>query len=222
MNGGNHPVRDLCLFDLDGTLIDPKEGITKSIIYALDHFDIQVTNPDELEKFIGPPLRDSFCKYYNFSIDETERVIEKYREYFTKTGIYENTVYPGIFELLDQLKNNNVTMAIATSKPIAFAEVIIEHFGFSKYFDIIAGCELDGTRSKKNEVIDYALNSLDPKRVKSTVMIGDRKYDIIGAKEAKIDSIGVTWGYGSYKELSGAGAALIVNSPSELGSMLLN
>ena len=214
-------MKDLCLFDLDGTIIDPKEGITKSLKYALDHFGIQIASLDELEKFIGPPLRDVFSKHFNFSPDETERAVEKYREYFSETGIYKNTVYPGIIQLLKQLKHNKAVLAIATSKPTVFAEKIAGHFGFSNYFDIIAGSELDGTRSRKSEVINYVLNVLDPKRTKSSVMIGDRKYDIIGAKEAGIDSIGITWGYGPPEELSDAHATRMAGSPVELGHILL-
>ena len=209
-------MKNLCLFDLDGTLTDPKEGITKSVKYALNSFGIQVENLDDLNKFIGPPLRDSFRKYYNFTETETDEVVSKYREYFSKTGIFENTIYDGIIEILNRLKNEKITMAIATSKPTVFADKIAQHFKIKEYFDLIAGSELDGARSRKSEVIEYALNILDPKRKKATVMIGDRSHDIIGGQETKMDTIGVTWGYGSRLELEEVKAIWIVNSPEEL------
>jgi len=209
-------MRDLCLFDLDGTLTDPKEGITKSVQHALNYFSIKVSVLDELTKFIGPPLRDSFREFYGFSENDAELAVSKYREYFSETGIFENTLYKGTLELLDKLKSHDITMAIATSKPTVFAEQIAEHFKFKKYFDIIAGSELDGNRSRKSEVIGYVLNSIDAKRNKPTVMIGDRKHDIIGTHEMGIDSIGVTWGYGSRNELEEAKATYIVDSLEEL------
>ena len=213
-------MKTLCLFDLDGTIINPKEGITKSVQYALKFFSIEITNLDELQKFIGPPLRDSFREFYNFSEKETEKAVEKYREYFSEKGMYENTLYPGIIDLLKQLKTDGIVLAIATSKPTFFADKIAEHFNFKRYFDFIAGSELDGARSRKSEVIEYALDIIDPKRKKSPIMIGDRKHDIIGAKETGIESIGVTWGYGSHIELEESNATWIISSPKELYSIV--
>jgi len=215
-------VKDLCLFDLDGTLTDPKEGITKSVSYALNSFGIQVASLDDLVTFIGPPLRDSFRKYFRFTEKETEIAVGKYREYFSETGIFENFLYQGVSEVLEQLRTHGITMVIATSKPTVFAEKIAEHFGIRKYFDLIAGSELDGTRSRKSEVIDCALNLVDPLRKKLPVMIGDREHDIIGARETGIDSIGVTWGYGSRMELEAAKAARIVDNPNEMCRIILS
>ncbi|MCL2565906.1 MAG: HAD family hydrolase [Defluviitaleaceae bacterium] len=210
-------MKNLALFDLDGTLTDPKEGITKSIAYALKHFSIEINNLDELTKFIGPPLRDSFCEFYGFSEDKTEEAVSKYREYFSEKGIYQNALYPGTLDMLGELRKRNITMLIATSKPTVYAIKIAEHFKFIQYFDFIAGSELDGRRSNKREVIDYALNSIGCTQKKDAIlMIGDRKHDIIGAKEIGIDSIGVTWGYGSQKELLDAGATWVVNSWEEI------
>jgi len=209
-------MKNLCLFDLDGTLTDPKVGITKSVGYALNSFGIRVADIDDLKKFIGPPLRDSFREHYNFSAEETEKAIDKYREYFSETGIFENTLYGGIIDMLDRLKDKKITLAIATSKPTVFAARIAEHLGFRKYFEIIAGSELDGARSRKGEIINYILDAIDPERKKSAVIIGDRKHDIIGGRETGIDSIGVTWGYGSRSELEEAKATWIVHSTDEL------
>jgi phosphoglycolate phosphatase len=209
------------LFDLDGTLTDPKAGITKGIRYALASFGIEVADLDELEKFIGPPLYDTFRDFYRFSEAETEEAVARYREYYSETGIFENKLYGGIIEMLEKLKSSGVTMLIATSKPDVFAERIAEHFRFRPYFDLVAGSLLDGTRSRKSEVILYALGIADPGREKSAVMIGDREHDIIGAREAGIESIGITWGYGSRSELEEAKAARIAGSPEELLSLIL-
>lgn len=214
-------MKDLCLFDLDGTLTDPKEGITKSVSHALKSFGIVVPDLNELTIFIGPPLRDSFRKYYNFSETEAETAVAKYREYFSETGIFENSLYEGVIDMLTRLRDNGIKIVIATSKPTVYAEKIAEHFGFKKFMGLVAGSELDGTRSRKSEVIEYALSIIDPERKKMPVMIGDREHDIIGAKEIGIASIGVTWGYGSRSELEEAWATKIVASPNELCRLIL-
>jgi len=204
------------LFDLDGTLTDPKVGITKSIAYALDSFGIAVDRLESLEHLIGPPLRDSFRAHYGFGPAQVEQAIAKYREYFAETGIFENHLYDGIVDLLEQLKAAGVLMAIATSKPTVFAEKIAVHFGIAPYFQFIAGSELNGTRERKAEVIAHALRNVDPQRKLPAVMIGDRKHDIIGAQEMGIESIGVTWGFGSRAELANAGADAIVDTMDAL------
>lgn len=209
-------MKSLCLFDLDGTLTDPKTGITKSIAYALNAFGIHVADLDALTHFIGPPLQDSFRAAYHFTPAEVERAISKYREYFSENGIFENAVYDGVTEALESLKENGATMAIATSKPTVFAQRIAEHFDLLQYFDLVAGSELDGTRSRKGDVIRYALGIVDPGRSKAAVMIGDREHDIVGAYENGMESIGVTWGYGSRAELEAARATWIVESPRAL------
>jgi phosphoglycolate phosphatase len=209
-------MNKLCLFDLDGTLTDPKTGITKSVAYALNSFGIEIDDLDDLIKFIGPPLRDSFKNFYGFTDAQAEQAVGKYREYFSVTGIFENTLYDGIIKMLSRLKNNGIKMAIATSKPTVYAEKIAENFGFRQYFDAVVGSELDGTRSRKSEVITHALDIVDPNRTMSAVMIGDREHDIFGGRETGIDTIGVTWGYGSRTELENAGARRIVDSLDEL------
>lgn len=209
------------LFDLDGTLTDPVLGITNSVMYALKKYGIEVNDRRELYKCIGPPLTDSFENFYGFSKVEAKNAVEYYREYYREKGIFENTVYDGIETLLKMLKDNGRTLLLATSKPQVFAERILEHFKIAQYFTFVAGSNLDGTRVKKGEVIKYALENcknIDPTKA---VMIGDREHDIIGAKEAGMDSIGVLFGYGGRDELEKAGADKIVESVAELGRVLL-
>lgn len=207
---------DLCLFDLDGTLVDPKAGITKSFQYALSAFEIK-EELDGLKKFIGPPLRESF-KTYGFSDADTEKAVDKFREYFEETGWFENTVYPEIPQTLQRLKGSGKTLAVATSKVKKYAEKILEHFDLGGYFTFVSGDEMDGslTKNGKREIIRVALKAVDPWRKMPVVMIGDRKHDIIGANETGIDSIGVLWGYGSKDELEAAGASLIAQTTDSL------
>ena len=221
------------LFDLDGTLTDPKEGITKSVAYALKSYGIGVEDLDSLCKFIGPPLKDSFVKFYGFSEEQGYEAVEKYREYFKPYGVYENKLYDGVDNLLAELKSCGKKIVLATSKPTVFAKVILEHFDLMKYFDVVCGSELDGSRVKKGDVVAYALEqAAEMERVsvaESTkvfdkslaVMIGDREYDILGAKENGLDSIGVLYGYGDRAEHEAAGADYIVETVEELMSALV-
>ncbi|MCL2702328.1 MAG: HAD family hydrolase [Defluviitaleaceae bacterium] len=211
---------DLCLFDLDGTITESGEGIVKSVCYALKHFGIDVTDQNGLTKFIGPPLGESFRLYYGFSQEKVQAAMAKYHEYYSVTGMFENSVYDGIIELLEKLRADGVTLAVATAKPTVYSEKIAERFDFKKYFVLISGSGMDGTRSQKSEVISYALDKLDPAGQKRAVMIGDRKYDITGAKQTGVDSIGVLWGYGSRGELEEAGARRIARTTAELYDML--
>ncbi|ABX43617.1 HAD-IA family hydrolase [Lachnoclostridium phytofermentans] len=206
---------DYILFDLDGTLTDPKLGITKSFAYALEHFDIHIENLDSLCKYIGPPIVDSFMDF-GFSKEKALEAIDKYREYFKDYGIYENEVYKGVVQLLATLRSRNKKIMLATSKPEVFAKQILEHFELLEYFDFVGGSELNGDRSEKSEVIQYVLKEGKVTDLTKAVMIGDRKYDIFGAKEVGIDSIGVLNGYGDQEELIAAGADAIVASVWEL------
>lgn len=207
------------LFDLDGTLTDPKIGITKSVQYALERFGIHVDDLDLLEPFIGPPLMEGFSSIYQFEEEQCKQAISYYREYFSEQGIYENTVYPGIIELLQQLKKEDHQLFVATSKPTVFAEIIIKHFEMSSYFDFIGGSNLDGTRSSKGDVIRYVMDQHGLKQEQS-VMIGDRKHDIIGAHQNQIPSIAVEYGYGSREELLGSQPTVICGTVKELGDCL--
>lgn len=213
-------MKKYILFDLDGTLTDPMMGITKSVKYALEKFNINVDTLEELCKFIGPPLKDSFMDFYNFSEEEAEKGIKFYRERYSTKGVYENIVYDGIEDLLKKLKDNNKVLIVATSKPEVFAKQILEHFKLDKYFDYICGSNLDGTRSKKAEVIEYALNIAGVTEKDEAIMIGDRKHDIIGAKSINIESIGVLYGYGNFEELEKSGADYIVKNIEKLDRII--
>ncbi len=212
---------DYILFDLDGTLTDPAEGITNSVSYALEKFGIHIENKSDLNNFIGPPLAESFKKYYSFTPDEATRAVEYYREYFRDRGIFENLLYPGVPEMLRNLKNAGKTLILATSKPGIFAEQILKYFKIFDCFTFTAGSLLDNTRTNKAEVIEYALASLGIIDRNRAVMVGDREYDIIGAKETQISPVGVLWGYGSRAELEDAGAVFVAGDIPELENYLL-
>jgi phosphoglycolate phosphatase len=208
------------LFDLDGTLTDPGIGITNSVMYALKKYNIEVKDRQELYKFIGPPLMNSFEEYYGLSKEEAKTAVEYYREYYRDKGMFENLVYDGVEDLLKTLKESGKILIIATSKPEVFAKQILEHFDIAKYFIYIAGSNLDGTRSKKTEVIKYALESCNVTDLSKAIMIGDRKHDIIGAKNTGIKSIGVLFGYGSRDEFEKAGADFIAGTVADIGKIL--
>lgn len=204
------------LFDLDGTLTDPGLGITNSVMYALKKFNIDVEERASLYKFIGPPLMDSFKMFYGFSEEDSELGVKYYREYFKERGLYENEVYDGIEELLKALKDQNKSLIIATSKPEEFAVEIVKHFHLDQYFDFVAGATMDSSRSKKADVIEYAIKNCNITDLSSAIMIGDREHDILGAKQVGLDSIGVLFGYGNYSELEAAGATHIVEKPTDI------
>ena len=204
------------LFDLDGTLTDPGIGITNSVMYALKKFNIDVEDRATLYKFIGPPLLESFEKYYGFSKEESELALTYYREYFTPKGLYENEVYEGIEAVLTELKSRKKVLIVATSKPEAFAVEILQHFHLDRYFDFIAGATMDEKRTKKADVIAYALEQCKITDKASAIMIGDREHDVLGAKQVGLDSVGVLYGYGNYEELENAGATYIVENPGEI------
>ncbi|WP_151734017.1 HAD family hydrolase ['Paenibacillus yunnanensis' Narsing Rao et al. 2020] len=207
------------LFDLDGTLTDPKEGITRSVEYALNKFGIQVEHPDVLLPYIGPPLYDSFVELQGFPGEQALRAVEYYRERYKTIGLYENSVIPGIPRLLEELLESGYSLYVATSKPTVFAEEILRHYGLDRYFKHVAGSNLDGTRSKKSEVIRYVLDE-NGIRAEQALMIGDRKHDIIGAKACGVASAGVLFGYGSEEELAGAGADYIARRVADIAGII--
>ncbi|MBP3474778.1 MAG: HAD family hydrolase [Lachnospiraceae bacterium] len=223
------------LFDLDGTLTDPKIGITTCVQYALHKMGIEEPDLDKLEPFIGPPLTDSFRDFYDMDEEKAGQAVNYYRERFSTVGLFENEVYPGIPEMLAELKKTGKRLAIASSKPTVFVKKILEHFEICQYFDVIVGSELDGTRSRKEEVVEEALRQLLPGQEKETekypdgnggidravVMVGDRKFDVEGAKEHGIASVGVAYGYAAEGELAEAGADVIVETVEELAKALL-
>lgn len=209
------------LFDLDGTLTDPGLGITRAVSYALAKFDITVPDRKALYPFIGPPLKESFERFYHFSAEQSEQAVSFYREYYKKQGMLENEVYAGIPALLQQLKEQGKTLLVATSKPELFAVQILEHFGLAPYFSLIAGATLDNSRTQKADVIAYALDRLSISNPESAVMIGDREHDIFGAKANGLDAIGVLYGYGSEAELTRAGATYLAEKPADIVNVCL-
>lgn len=208
------------LFDLDGTLTDPGVGITSGVMCALEHFDIHVEDRRELYKFIGPPLYGAFTEFYGLSDAQDREAVRLYRDYYARQGLLENEVYPGIPELLAALKAAGRRLLVATSKPEEFSVQILEHFGLAQYFDFIAGSAFDGSRDSKAAVIAYgrAHTGFDPAEA---VMVGDRKYDVLGAAACGLPCIGVLYGYGSQAELVSAGAADIAETVSALRQILL-
>ena len=210
------------LFDLDGTLTDSANGIINSVSYALSKFGIDTVDRSQLKCFIGPPLIDSFETFCGFPHDKADKAVEYYREYFKDTGIFENSLYQGIPELLKSLSDEEITLIVATSKPEIFAKKIAAHFDIEKYFSSIIGATMDGTLSAKKDIIAHALKTHGIADKSSVIMIGDRHHDIEGAVANEIDSIGVLYGYGSLDELVSSGATYTVNTPDEIKDILIN
>jgi phosphoglycolate phosphatase len=204
------------LFDLDGTVTDPKKGIVNSVLYALEKVGIEELHVSELDSFIGPPIQQSFVERYNMNEGEVERAVFYFREYLKQRGLLENSVYEGIPNLLKQLKDTGNRLFIATSKPTIFARQVIEHFQLTNYFEDIIGSNLNGTRIKKEEIIAHILQQNEGLNKEEVVMIGDRKHDIIGANHNGIASIGVLYGYGSENELIEVSATHIAKDIEEL------
>ncbi|AET66820.1 putative phosphatase [Desulfosporosinus orientis DSM 765] len=212
----------ILLWDLDGTLTDSKEGITRSVQYALKKLGYSIPDANDLNWVIGPPLKESFRVMLKTS-DEAllNQAVALYRERFRETGLYENIVYPGIPELLVQLKEQGCRNFLATSKPRVFAEKILQHFELKEHFEHIMGSELDGKLVDKESIISEVLKGLPQEARSKTVMIGDRKYDVQGARANRIDVIGVGYGYGTLEELHKAEADWIAPSVQALRDLLL-
>ncbi len=207
-------------FDLDGTLTDPYEGITNSIIYSLRYYpEIQIPKREMLKSFIGPPLFDSYRRYFGFSEKESAEAVGHYREYYRDRGIFENRLYGGIGGLLSGLKVSGKRVFLATSKPEIFAGQILEHFKIKNYFDGIYGSALDGSLAEKADILSVALLREGCRR-DETLMIGDTLYDIEGAERCGIRAIGVTYGYGDSEKLRDSGAE-IVDTVEELYGLLI-
>lgn len=214
-------MRDIILFDLDGTLTDPALGITNSILHALEKMGRDLPPRESLYRFIGPPLVPAFQEFLGMTEEEANRALTLYREYFSVNGLFENTPYDCIGDALAQLKNAGCTLVLATSKPEKFALRILEHFDLAQYFTLICGASMDAERNTKDAVIGYALVKLGFPDVSRVVMIGDRHHDAEGAAVFGIPTVGVLWGYGSRDELEQAGAERIVSSVSEMNEVLL-
>lgn len=208
-------------FDLDGTLSDSAPGIINSVIYALSKMGVEATDREALKRFVGPPLQESFPMYYGFSPERTEEAVKHFRRYFTEKGIFENTMYDGIDKLLIRLRRHGKTLAVATSKPEPFARDILARYGIDKSFAYIAGSTLEETRTKKDEVLAYALESIGVTDSSKAVMVGDRSHDVAGAAKNSMDCIGVLYGYGAREELQDAGARYLADSVQDIAKIIL-
>ena len=194
------------LFDLDGTLTDPGEGITNSVAYALEQFGIKVADRRALGVFIGPPLLESFARYYGFDAVRCREALVQYRVYFAERGILENELYPETVWLLEELCRRGARLVLATSKPEEYALRILRHFDIEKYFHCVAGASMDEARCEKSDVIAYALQKAGITDSAQCIMVGDRRHDVQGARANAMPCIGVLWGYGDEAELRDAGA----------------
>lgn len=210
----------LFLFDLDGTLTDPMEGITRSVQFALRHFGIDEPDLRALTPYIGPPLREMFMQQHGLSEEESHEALRQYRVRFGEVGLFENRVYEGVPPLLESLRAAGHRLAVATSKPIGFSRRILEHFSLAAYFDEIVGSELDGRRTDKAEVIAEVLSRM-PAPPKTVCMVGDRRFDIEGAHKCGIAAVGVRYGYAAPGELEAAGADRVVDTVEQLQKLLL-
>ncbi|WP_295846722.1 HAD family hydrolase [Tardiphaga sp.] len=209
------PAVDTVFFDLDGTLTDPKIGITRSIQYALAKFDVPIPTPDELTWCIGPPLHANFKALLGCGDSDADRAIAFYRERFGDIGLFENALYAGVEETLTEVAAPGRRLFVATSKPHVYADRIIDHFGLRRHFERVFGSELDGTRVHKTELLRYALDETSTESSRA-IMIGDRQHDIIGAANNGIGTIGVLYGYGSRAELVEAGAGQLCATPGDI------
>ena len=212
---------DLVIFDLDGTLTDSRVGITKSVSYALDRMGIKPPSLKELEHFIGPPLMDTFMGHYKFSKSESEKAVNLFRERYSEKGLYENIPFHNINTLLSSLKKSGIKLAVATSKPQHFSEKILDHFLLSQYFNEIIGSSLDNSFSHKNEIIAETLKRFPEVSKEKTVMVGDRKFDIEGARENGIFSIGVKYGFADPGEIDAACPQFQADNVEDLFKILL-
>ena len=206
---------DAILLDLDGTIMDSGPGIMKSAQYALDHFGFSNEPEETLRRFVGPSLVDSFMGIYGLSETEAKKATEYYREVYPVSGIFDAEVYEGMRETLERLADSGRKLLLVTSKPHVFAERILEHFGLAQLFSYQTGPELDDHNSEKSRLIDKAVREMKLDKA-HVLMVGDRHFDIDGAKKSGVDSLGVTYGYGSLKELRDAGADYIAHSPAEI------
>jgi phosphoglycolate phosphatase len=210
----------ILFFDLDGTLTRSDPGIVNAAAYALGRMGRKVDHPEELKKFIGPPILDSFENYYGMSAEEAEKALSFYREYYTRKGQYENSVYPGIPEMLETLRGQGKQLLVATSKPDFYTAEILRFLHLDRYFDQVASATMDGSRTEKIDVIRCAIELSGAERREDIVMVGDRKFDILGARGTGLDLVGVLYGYGSRRELEEAGAWRIAATVEELSSLL--
>lgn len=213
------------LFDLDGTLTDPEEGITGAARYALKGLGIEENNMEKLEPFIGPPLRESFQEFYGLEGEKNQQAVTLFREYYENTGVHENWIYPGISDLLHELKEKGYILAIASGKPQEFVHVVLQNFGIEECFSVIVGSERDGLRDTKTEVMREAIQQLKKKsgrryQPEKVLMVGDRKFDVEGAHSFGVDSAAVTYGYAQEGELEACHPTYLVEDAKELWEVI--
>ncbi len=211
-------MKKTILFDLDGTLTDSGEGIINCVIYALERFGLPVPPRESLRYFVGPPLHESFVKQ-GVPAERAEEAVAVYRERYIPTGMFENSPYSGVREMLEELQAAGYTLYVASSKPEWMCVKILEHFDLAKYFTMICGATMDTSRTNKEAVIEYLIHKNG--RADNMLMVGDTKFDVIGAKAHGIPCIGVSWGYGTVTEMQEAGAAAIAESMNQLTKLLL-
>lgn len=211
---------DVIAFDLDGTLSDPARGLVEGFVYAFRKMGIEYGDRESLKRFIGPPLIETWMPEFNLSYDEAERAVILFREYYNVYGWWDNTIYDGIRELLAELKKMGKTVVLTTSKPEDTALDILRLFDIRRYFDFVGGASSHKTRERKSEVIDYVLDSIGCTDRSRCVLIGDRVYDAVGARECGIDSIGVEWGHGSAEELASSPFTYLAGTPGDVLALI--
>ena len=209
-------------FDLDGTLTDPAEGITNSVMYALRHFGIEVTDRRELYPFIGPPLSDSYAKYYGFTAEQSEKGVNLFREYFREKGIFENMPYSGMPELLAELHQLGCKLVVTSSKPQLFVERILDHFDMAKYFHAVCGATMDEKTSRKPIIICNALDICPEAGADNTIVVGDHALDVIGAHENGLPACAVLYGYGENDAIAAAKPEYTACSVNDLRMCLMD
>ena len=211
---------DYALFDLDGTLTDPKVGITRSAAHALRHFGIEA-DPETLTCFIGPPLNETFSERFGLTEDQLPTAVSKFREYFEPRGWLENVPYPGIERTLERLQGAGITLILATSKPEAFARRIMERFDLAKYFTHLCGAPMDEKKAFKAAVVERAVREAGIRDKSRALMVGDKRHDVEGARQNGISTVGVLWGYGTREELETAGAKYLAEDLAQMEEILL-
>ena len=210
---------DTLLFDLDGTLTDSTEGIVRCLEYALERMGFDI--PEDTNKFLGPPLYQSFAEFCGMNEEQVNEAVRIFRERYSTVGLFENRVYEGVPEMLKRLRDGGKRIMVATSKPEVYAVRIFDRFGLSQFFEIVGGANINGTRNDKDEVIEYVLEKAGISDRSSVLMIGDRRQDVLGAHKTGLKCMGILWGFGSIEELTEAGADFIAETPEKAADMLL-
>ena len=211
---------DIIAFDLDGTLSDPSHGLIASFVYALKKLGINYGTPEHLKRFIGPPIYEAWQEEFGFTPEESANALLIFREYYQVYGWWDNVLYPGVPEMLKELKEAGKTIVLATSKPEIFAKKILNLYDIAKYFDFIGGAATDKVRDRKHEVLEYSLNAVNADRTRA-ILVGDRIYDAEGARVCGIDSMGVLYGHGSREEISSAPFKFVAENVEDINKILL-